>query len=144
MRLHQSLFGFSGRVGRGDYWSTVVIYSVAILVLILIISAIVFFAFGFRRVSIKGAIPLLILLIPMSVRRLHDRDKSGWWLLAFYAFPAASSYVDDAEGSGLPYLLSLARFAFSLWGFVELGCLRGTPGPNRFGANPIADRTAIA
>jgi uncharacterized membrane protein YhaH (DUF805 family) len=24
-----------------------------------------------------------------------------------------------------------------IWGFVELGCLRGTAGPNRFGPDPL-------
>jgi uncharacterized membrane protein YhaH (DUF805 family) len=137
VRLYQLLFGFSGRLGRGDFEIAVVIYCVVYLVLGLMIS-ILLFAFDLHRVSVKGTIPLLVLLTPMSAKRLHDRDKSGWWLLAFYAFPAASSYVDDVEGTGLPYLFSLVRIVFSLWGFVELGCLRGTPGPNRFGPNPLA------
>jgi uncharacterized membrane protein YhaH (DUF805 family) len=33
--------------------------------------------------------------------------------------------------------LSWAGFALTMWGFVEIGCLRGTVGPNRYGANPL-------
>jgi uncharacterized membrane protein YhaH (DUF805 family) len=34
-------------------------------------------------------------------------------------------------------ILSLASFALTIWGFVEIGCLRGTAGPNKYGANPL-------
>jgi uncharacterized membrane protein YhaH (DUF805 family) len=33
--------------------------------------------------------------------------------------------------------LSLVAFAISIWGFVELGCLRGTDGPNTYGPDPL-------
>jgi len=75
----------------------------------------------------------------MSTKRLHDRDKSGWWLLAFCALPVALSYINDVESTGLPQLFQLAKLVFSIWGFVELGCLQGTAGPNRFGPSPLAD-----
>ncbi len=34
------------------------------------------------------------------------------------------------------FAASLASLALSVWGFVEIGLLRGTPGPNRFGPPP--------
>jgi uncharacterized membrane protein YhaH (DUF805 family) len=36
---------------------------------------------------------------------------------------------------GLHYILALAAFALSIWGFVEIGCLRGSAEPNRYGAS---------
>lgn len=39
-------------------------------------------------------------------------------------------------------LISLVSLALSLWAFVELGCLRGTIGPNQYGADPIAPAPA--
>ncbi len=60
------------------------------------------------------------LLLPVNVRRLHDRDMSGWWLLAFWI------------GGALPYIGLLVGIAQ----FVIMGCLAGTPGPNRYGMNP--------
>jgi uncharacterized membrane protein YhaH (DUF805 family) len=34
--------------------------------------------------------------------------------------------------------LRLVAFAITVWAFVELYCLRGTTGPNRFGPDPLA------
>ena len=44
-----------------------------------------------------------------------------------------------AEGAGvaLQYVLTLAGFALSIWGFVEIGCLPGNAGSNGYGPNPI-------
>ena len=63
---------------------------------------------GPRRSSWR---PRTIVSLAVSVRRLHDTDRSGWWLL-----------------------LNIVPFG----GIVVLvfSCLESTPGPNRFGASP--------
>ena len=71
-----------------------------------------------------GLIVWLLLLIPnlaVAVRRLHDTDRSGWWLLLIF----------------LPILGWLALFVFY--------CLDGTRGPNRFGTDPkdLSDRRQL-
>jgi uncharacterized membrane protein YhaH (DUF805 family) len=35
------------------------------------------------------------------------------------------------------FVLHLVSFAITVWAFVELGCLRGTVGPNRYGPDPL-------
>jgi uncharacterized membrane protein YhaH (DUF805 family) len=50
-------------------------------------------------------------------KRCHDRDRSGWF-----------------------QLISLIPLIGSIWLLVEVGFLRGTPGPNRFGPDPLAGR----
>jgi uncharacterized membrane protein YhaH (DUF805 family) len=55
----------------------------------------------------------------VSVRRLHDRDLSGWWYLAVIVTGV------------FPRLAALSSLAFLI---VTL--LPGTPGPNRFGPDP--------
>jgi len=64
----------------------------------------------------SGLFALLALYpsIAVSVKRCHDRNRSGWFLLI-----------------GLIPLVNL-------WVLVELGFLRGTPGENRFGSDPLA------
>lgn len=47
--------------------------------------------------------------IAIQVKRWHDRDKSGWWMLL----------------NAVPLL--------NLWALVELGFVEGTPGPNKYG-----------
>jgi uncharacterized membrane protein YhaH (DUF805 family) len=53
------------------------------------------------------------------VRRLHDRDMSGWWYLGFIVL------------SNIPLLGILIAL-----GYLVLMFLPGTPGPNRFGEDP--------
>lgn len=74
-----------------------------------------------------------------SVKRLHDRDKSGWWMVPFFVLPGLYSQFGDRLGdSWFNVLFGLSAFAFTVWGFVEMYCLRGTKGTNRFGADPLA------
>ena len=90
----------------------------------------------------------MVASIAVGIKRLHDRDKSGWWLLVFYLVPSllfgigtlvffygvGAEAVGGMIGGGIVYLLG---FAVLVWAFVELGCLRGTLGPNRFGPDPL-------
>jgi uncharacterized membrane protein YhaH (DUF805 family) len=74
-----------------------------------------------------------------TVKRLHDRDKSGWWILPFCVAPILLGIMGDWLGDSWPAdLLMLAVIALGLWGFVEILCLGGTSGPNRFGPDPQA------
>ena len=60
----------------------------------------------------------LVTIIPniaIAIRRLHDRDYSGWWYLLVF----------------IPLIGWLILF---IW-----FCLKGTDGPNRFGPDPLAD-----
>ena len=58
--------------------------------------------------------------IAVSVRRLHDRDMSGWWYLGFIA------------ASFIPFVGFLASIAM-----LVIFCLKGTDGDNRFGPDPL-------
>lgn len=50
----------------------------------------------------------------MAIKRYHDRDKSGAWVL-----------------------IQLVPFVGPFWYVIEAGCLRGTVGPNRYGPDPL-------
>ena len=76
------------------------------------------FAVGVILVAILCA----VLAIPVSVRRLHDFDFSGWWYLAFFL----PSFIPDAP------IRSVASIALLL----ILGGIDGTCGSNRFGPDP--------
>jgi uncharacterized membrane protein YhaH (DUF805 family) len=55
---------------------------------------------------------------------------------------AASSVA--AGGNGTSGTFTVLAFAFALWGFAEMGCLRGTDGPNRFGPDPLSYTPDVA
>jgi uncharacterized membrane protein YhaH (DUF805 family) len=74
----------------------------------------------------------------VGVKRLHDRDKSGWWILLFYLAPSVlGSIANTSEQPLVGFVLGVGSFVISIWALVELGFLRGTVGPNRYGPDPL-------
>jgi uncharacterized membrane protein YhaH (DUF805 family) len=142
MSMMQLLFSFQGRLNRKPYWMTVIATMVIIIVLLLF-ALILIREHRFEFAGLTLAL-LVILYIPLiwiglaiGAKRLHDRDKSAWWLLVFYAAPGILSTAGNRlEDVGF-IILHVISFAISVWAFVELGCLRGTPGPNRYGPDPL-------
>jgi uncharacterized membrane protein YhaH (DUF805 family) len=79
----------------------------------------------------------------IHTERLHDRDKSAWWLVMFFLLPGALGQIAKfagAIGTVPHFILALAAFALTIWGFVEIGCLRGTAGANTYGPDPLAEQ----
>ena len=60
---------FSGRVGREEFWSFVLVSLVVFLLSLLLSLGIIYI------------IAVIIPTIAVAVRRLHDTDRSGWWIL---------------------------------------------------------------
>lgn len=86
----------------------------------------------------------LVLLIPalaVAVRRLHDSNRSGWWLWLFWGPYLLSLLTSTAESSVLAGLLGLALMAGSIV-LLVFYFLDGTPGPNRYGEDPKGRGTA--
>jgi uncharacterized membrane protein YhaH (DUF805 family) len=146
------LFGFSGRLNRAKYWLWILIYFIAVAVVSAVIYAINSPMAG-GIVQLVFSIVALISSLAVVTKRLHDRNKSAWWLLIFVLIPSlllgagivASVYgalmTDDTSNLGTLAIvggaLTLAAGAFLIWSFVELACLRGTIGPNRYGPDPL-------
>lgn len=83
--------------------------------------------------------PLLAwVFIATSVKRLHDRDRSGWWLVLFFGVPLLyGRFADDLGDSYALAALGLAAIVLYIWGLVELLFLKGTHESNRFGPDPL-------
>lgn len=78
-----------------------------------------------------------------SIKRLHDRNKHGWWIILFFVLPCLYSQfgarLEDWLGDSYFAMLPSANaFVLSVWGFVEMYCRKGTAGTNRFGTDPLA------
>jgi uncharacterized membrane protein YhaH (DUF805 family) len=142
--LLEFLFNATGRINRARYWRSLVIFSVAgLFAAVLLFTAAGIAAPFFIIMLVIVFIPWLMWGFVIHTERLHDRNKSAWWLLLFYGLPALlgpmAKSASSAGGAGmaLQYVLTLAGFALSIWGFVEIGCLPGNAGPNSYGPNPI-------
>ena len=99
--------------------------------------------------ALNGMLVIVILIvgIAVGVKRLHDRNKSGWYLLLFYFVPFTlvalsvliGAFVEDSIM--IATVLALLAVAVGVWTFVEMGCLRGTVGINQYGPDPVAPAT---
>lgn len=94
----------------------------------------------FPRLLIKlvGTSLLMWVYFALAIKRLHDRDKSGWWMVPFFVVPGIyDQFADRLPDSPADLPLGLAAFALCLWGFIELFCLKGWRKTNRFGPSPL-------
>jgi uncharacterized membrane protein YhaH (DUF805 family) len=79
-----------------------------------------------------------------TIKRLHDRNKSGWWIVAFFFVPHLLGRLgglllgDSSAADVAADVLVLIIVGLNLWGLIELLFLKGTSGPNRFGPDPLA------
>lgn len=110
---------FRGVASRREFWSFVLIYYVLLFALLFVVG---FFAGelgGLVMAVIFGLFTLVSMLpyLSLTVRRLHDTNRSGWWLVGIFAFQVICAGLGDSV-SFLPfYLLSLAA---SIWLLVML------------------------
>ena len=142
--VFEFLFGASGRINRAKYWRSTLLFTVAGLMA----AVILFTAAGIAAplliiMVVLVLVPWLLWGLSITTERLHDRSKSAWWLVVFYLVPgvlgqlAKTAWSAGAAGTVLHYTLALASFALTIWGFVEIGCLRGTAGSNTYGLDPL-------
>jgi uncharacterized membrane protein YhaH (DUF805 family) len=111
---------FTGRARRKEYWMFV-LFNVIIMFALTFIESLI------GSPGIIAMIYGLAVLVPsiaVTIRRFHDTDRSGWWILV----------------SLIPFVGALILIVFM--------CLEGTPGDNRFGPSPKAGdplaRTVVA
>ncbi len=99
---------FTGRAARSEFW-----YWTLFNILVAIVAGLVDGLFGLGFISTITSLALLLPSIAVAVRRLHDIDRTGWWVLI------------ALTGIGAIVL-------------IVFDCIKGTAGPNRFGPDPLA------
>ena len=113
------IFSFQGRIGRMTYWmcSLGLIFAAVILTFALLPKGPV----EPGATSPAPGIGLLLInllliwcMLAIAVKRWHDRDKSGWWVL-----------------------INLIPVIGPLWALIENGFLKGTDDPNNYGPDPL-------
>lgn len=146
MKLLSLLYSFHGRIGRGSYWLGVAI-TLTICVLLWLSVSLSPRANGPEDAYssvISFVLFILFFLVPtwaaLGTKRLHDRNKRGWWLLLFYPL-AAWLYWDGSARQEPNLIMMAAGGVLFLWGVIELGFLAGTPGENPYGSSPSTGLT---
>ena len=134
----QKLFDFRGRIRRRDYW----IYSILVGLFSLGVTAIGVLGAGLELGDKNLALATNLLVawpnLAIGVKRLHDRGRSGWFVLIFFVAPAVIFELVDrlAPAAPIALLMSVLAAVPALWGLVEMGFRDTVPGPNRFGQSP--------
>ena len=121
------LFSCQGRANRAKFW----LVALGIFVVEVIVFAAVFGGAAMsggdpeQAMATIGPLAGIVLFVfivvatwislAVAVKRYHDRNKSGWWVL-----------------------IILVPVIGGLWYLIECGFLRGTPGPNNHGPDPLA------
>ena len=72
---------FNGRASRSEFWWFTLFYLIVVIVAAIFDSFFVDNSQNMGPVEIVSTLILLIPSIAVTARRLHDVDKSGWWML---------------------------------------------------------------
>lgn len=159
MDWNNLFLSLDGRISRKPYWIGVLSILVATLILYQIANWLGLFSwqdFADPQSSVPwiNLVITLLLVYPglaVTIKRLHDRNRTGWWGGLLYGLAVLSTILDAVGLSGtqdepsmLGLVFGLAVFVIAVWFFIELGFLRGTQGPNRFGPDPLGARQADA
>jgi uncharacterized membrane protein YhaH (DUF805 family) len=143
---------FSGRSQRKEYWMFILLMVIIEIVLFIPLLAAGFSLFSSLGAGAGAASPALgaaafgpviwivgliflvwglatiIPALAVTVRRLHDRDMSGWYLAGFIVVAGVLSRLGSI-GSLLTFVLEI--------GWIVLLALPGTPGTNKYGPDPL-------
>jgi uncharacterized membrane protein YhaH (DUF805 family) len=149
------MFTVYGRIGRGRFWGGVL--AALALILVALFGAVDMLGFfpsispfnmpvdPWIKLAAFGICGLVALcwLVTTSVRRMHDRGRSGWWAIAalfLFAAPMFVALVDTLVilPDERPYAWAASGLSWLalLWLFIDLGVLEGQDGPNRYGMDP--------
>ena len=150
---------FTGRAPRAEFWW----YLLAVIVAS-IVARIIDNILGMNVMGPYGPLSLILILglivpnIAVAVRRLHDTDRSGWWILlpvvpyclafvlggaAMMGGAASGSAMGMGAGMGIAAIFLLIGAACAIL-LLVFYCLPGTPGDNRYGPNPYGGGAVAA
>jgi uncharacterized membrane protein YhaH (DUF805 family) len=147
----QKYADFSGRAPRAEFWW----WLLAVIVLS-VIAEIIDGMIGMKVAGNYGPLSAIVgvaLLVPniaVSVRRLHDTNHSGWWLLlpvvpyclaVFLGGAAMMGGAATGSAAGMTAGMGIAGIFMIIGAVCALVLLyfyvqAGTPGDNRYGPNP--------
>ena len=111
----QKYVSIQGRAARSEYWYFFLFYVLVTFALGPMDAMLTGNQAGVQPLSTLFGLAVVLPMLTVGIRRLHDRDMTGWWMLLLL----------------VPLIGSIALLVI----FV----LPGTVGPNRFGPDPLGN-----
>ncbi|WP_300907541.1 DUF805 domain-containing protein [uncultured Desulfovibrio sp.] len=126
---------FRGRAARSEFWWFSLCIGLINLAAALLLSPLP----RETAMPLKFLISLALLLpnLGVTVRRLHDRNLRGWWLLIPIISLLLWLLERAAPGGGTSAASSLLSLSMCIC-YLAILSMPGTAGPNRFGPDPLA------
>ena len=116
---------FDGRARRKEYWMFLLFHTMVVVALLIVNAIIISSVSESTLAQVAVVLPITVYMLGVlcpalgvTIRRLHDTGKSGWWIF-----------------------ISLVPIIGGLW-FLYLMVIDGTPGDNQYGPSPKAGTTA--
>jgi uncharacterized membrane protein YhaH (DUF805 family) len=142
-------FDYSGRSRRREYWCHLLVTFVAVSLVGYVEQALGLSRPGPSGDGEGGLLSSIVLItfatpgLAVAVRRLHDSNRAGWWLLLpaapvlFWIVALVAQFSSDALFATVMVPIFLCPLIL-----LVLMCLPGTKGPNRFGPDPKSEDLA--
>jgi uncharacterized membrane protein YhaH (DUF805 family) len=106
-----------GRISRSRFWMSMSVLGCSWVTIDMVLAC---GDSDTKAIRVPLELMFLIACIILHVKRCHDRDRSGWFVLVALVPP------------------------LNIWYFIETMCLRGTKGSNKFGRDPLSYKRAKA
>lgn len=143
MDLSSLFLSLDGRINRARFWLGTVILAVVSFSATYLIVLLIGVSQGAVALSAAVAFALAYPSYAVMAKRFQDRGKPGWLALIglvpvyatnlLYTFEVFDTLDPSPLAQGIDVVISL----IFLWFLVELGFLKGSQGPNRYGSDPL-------
>lgn len=153
MSAMRRYFEFAGRSSRSEFWFFI-LFLIILLIVASIIDQVVLGSNGPGILYFAVTVAHLIPGLSVSVRRLHDIDRTGLWVLLFWLAPILVSLIGMIMMGGSIFMMMSGDDTAAMAGLTTMGAglmlialldlivvivaivfyaTPGTPGPNRYG-----------
>lgn len=150
--------GMDGRINRQAWWIGVIVIIVVAVILNFILGAImgggmpsldqlmdpaVMAAYATKQGWISLIIGVITAYpyIALSVKRRHDRNNNGYDAIGLIVFSLLFSLIQALglvnSSNPIYMIVSIVFLIYAIYMLVQLGFLKGTAGPNGYGADPL-------
>jgi uncharacterized membrane protein YhaH (DUF805 family) len=147
LKALQHYADFSGRASRNEYWMFIlfnILFAIAVAFIGIFLGAIKdenYIKLYMSQFLILYYAAIIIPLLAISVRRLHDSGKSGWWMLLALLpplsnIPSNMKNFDDNLFAVIAIITILSQITILIFLL-----LKGKDDKNRYGENPKRVRT---